>query len=134
MQRILFALPFLLVPAVVLAEDTTPVLPPPAHVQPGDPSSDAGAKAQTNQGKGLSNELSTKGDGGGDVQVYSKTREDGTKVEEYAHDGHVYMIKVTPPHGAPPYYLYENSNGKFVRHLPGGFNHPTPPEWVIKKF
>lgn len=124
----------LMLPAVSPAEDSSPVLPPPAAVQ--DDSS-AGTTADQPPAKetNLNNELAAPAKGSGDVQIYSKTREDGTRIDEYAHHGHVYMIKVTPPHGMPPYYLYDNNgDGKFERRLPGGYQHPSPPEWVIKKF
>ena len=127
-------LTFLLLPAVVQAEDAAPVLPPPSEVQDGPAARETVEPPSTARDTGLSDELAAPGKDD-NVQVYSSTREDGTKIEEYAHHGHVYMVKVTPPHGVPPYYLYDNNgDGKFERRLPGGYKHPSPPEWVIKRF
>jgi len=56
-------------------------------------------------------------------------------VEEYSLHGHVYMIKVSPAIGTPPYYLYDNNgDGNFERRMPGGYKYINPPEWVIKRF
>ena len=124
----------LLLPAVAQAEDTAPVLPPPSEVPDTPAARETVEPKSPARDDSLSRELSSpaKDD---NVQIYSSTREDGTKIEEYAHHGHVYMVKVTPPNGMPSYYLYDNNgDGKFERRLPGGYKHPSPPEWVIKKF
>ncbi len=84
--------------------------------------------------EGLIGELGASG-GDANVEVHASTRKDGTKVEEYSHHGRVYMVKVSPPHGLPPYYLYDkDGDGKFERRLLGGQKRITPPEWVIKRF
>jgi len=116
------------------AEDANPALPPPTEVQ------DSAAALETveppagaAQG-GLHEDISASGDQS-NVEIRSSTRKDGTKIEEYSHRGHVYMIKVTPPGGLPPYYLYDQTgDGKFSRHLPGGIKGVSPPEWVIQRF
>jgi len=120
---------------VAQAEDSRSAMPPPTEVQDSpealetvEPPSSAPRQ------EGLRGELSAPA-GGSNVEVYSSTRKDGTKIEEYSHHGRVYMVKVSPPHGLPPYYLYDNDgDGMFERRLPGGQKHITPPEWVIKRF
>lgn len=68
------------------------------------------------------------------VQVYSYQRGDGAKIEQYSMHGKVYMIKVQPPGGLPPYYLYdEDGSGHFAR-MRNGYKKPSPPMWVIKRF
>jgi len=69
------------------------------------------------------------------AEVRSFTRKDGADVTEYSVKGRVYMIKVQPPGNLPAYYLYDNDgDGVFDRRLPGGYKHPSPPMWIIKKF
>ncbi len=69
------------------------------------------------------------------VQVRAFKRKDGAMVEEYSLHGHVYMVKISPAIGTPPYYLYDrNGNGHFERRMPGGYKYREPPEWVIKRF
>lgn len=66
-------------------------------------------------------------------QVTIKKRESDT-VEEYRVDGKLYMIKVTPANGAPPYYLVDQQgNGNFMRMetMDGGVR---VPQWVIRTF
>jgi len=71
----------------------------------------------------------------GDGEIRSFTREDKAVVTEYAKHGHVYMIKVQPAGGLPPYYLEDsNGDGSFNQHLPGGYKRINPPMWVIKRF
>jgi len=71
----------------------------------------------------------------GDVEIRSYTREDKSKVTEYSKHGHVYMIKVQPAGGLPPYYLEDsNGDGHFNKRLPGGYERVSPPMWVIKRF
>jgi len=71
-----------------------------------------------------------------DVEVHSYLREnDQAKITEYASHGHVYMIKVQPMGGLPPYYLEDdNGDGVFSKRLPGGYKRVNPPMWVIKRF
>ncbi|MCR4304611.1 MAG: DUF2782 domain-containing protein [Gallionella sp.] len=61
------------------------------------------------------------------------TKEAGQTVEEYRANGKVYMIKITPKHGAPYYLVDDQGDGKFVRQesLDSGFR---PPRWVIRRF
>jgi Protein of unknown function (DUF2782) len=127
-----FILLFVLSFPVAQAEDS--VLPPPAAVQDSPEASETVDKPPAPRNEGLSGELNAS-KGGADVEIHSSVRDDGTKIDEYSRHGHVYMIKVSPPHGVPPYYLYDrNGDGKFERLLPGGYKHINPPEWVIKRF
>ncbi|MBX9812680.1 MAG: DUF2782 domain-containing protein [Burkholderiales bacterium] len=54
-------------------------------------------------------------------------------VEEYRVAGKLYMIKVTPPTGAPYYMIDERGDGKFSRQdsFDTGIR---PPLWVIHSF
>jgi len=124
----------LVLPLPAQAEDANPALPPPTKVQNSPAALETVAPpAETSQG-GLNEELSASGDQS-NVEVRSYKRKDGTKIEEYSQRGHVYMVKVTPPGGLPPYYLYDQTgDGKFSRHLPGGIKGISPPEWVIQRF
>lgn len=84
--------------------------------------------------KGLSREFSPSEAGEG-VQVRVFKRKDGATVEEYSLHGHVYVVKISPAIGTPPYYLYDrNGDGHFARRMPGGYKYTAPPEWVIKRF
>ncbi len=116
------------------AEDSASVLPPPTEVQDSREARETVEPPSPPSDEGLRGELSAPTEDS-NVEVYSSTREDGTKIEEFSHHGRVYMVKVTPPHGLPPYYLYDNDgDGQFERRLLGGYKHPSPPEWVIKRF
>ena len=55
------------------------------------------------------------------------------KVEEYRANGRLYMIKVTPPIGAPYYLVDYRGDGKFSRQdgLDPGVHVPM---WVIFSF
>ena len=66
-------------------------------------------------------------------QVTIKRRESDT-VEEYRIAGNLYMIKVYPADGTPPYYLIDQQgNGNFMRMgtMDGGLR---VPQWVIRSF
>ena len=54
-------------------------------------------------------------------------------VEEYRIGGKLYMIKVTPAHGAPYYMIDHRGDGTFARqdHFDSGIR---PPMWVIYQF
>ena len=54
-------------------------------------------------------------------------------VEEYRIGGKLYMIKITPKHGAPYYLVDDRGDGKFARQesLDSGFR---VPRWTIKSF
>jgi len=54
-------------------------------------------------------------------------------VEEYRISGKLYMIKITPPGGAPYYLIDERGDGKFSRQesFDSGIR---PPMWVIHQF
>jgi len=71
----------------------------------------------------------------GDAEIRSYTREDKAKITEYSKHGHVYLIKVQPAGGLPPYYLEDsNGDGKFNQRLPGDYQRINPPMWIIKEF
>lgn len=136
MKRALFPMslifPAMLVAAAAQAEDTMPPLPPPANVENSPAALETVAPPPASE-DGLSGQLSAP-EGDANVEIHSTIREDGTRIEEYARQGRVYMVKVTPPHDMPPYYLYDNNgDGQFERRL-GGNKRPSPPEWVIKRF
>ena len=54
-------------------------------------------------------------------------------VEEFRANGKLYMIKVTPKHGAPYYLVDDRGDGKFSRQesLDSGLR---VPQWVIHRF
>lgn len=58
------------------------------------------------------------------------------KVEEYRMNGKLYMIKVTPSNGMPPYYLVDaKGDGGFIREDIGvGDKGISVPMWVIHTF
>lgn len=117
-----------------LAEDNAPPLPPPSEVADSPAARETVNTPPPEKGGTLSDELSVP-EANSNVQIYSSTREDGTKIEEYSRNGHVYMVKISPPHGLPPYYLYDNNgDGTFERRIMGNYKHPSPPEWVIQRF
>ena len=68
----------------------------------------------------------------GEPQV-TITKQTDLTVEEYRSGGKLYMIKITPKHGAPYYLVDDLGDGKFVRQesLDSGFR---VPRWIIKRF
>jgi len=117
------------VPAI--AADKDGVMPPPTDVHD---SPNARESVETQEkAPNLSEELKGS-DKSGQVEVYSYQRNDGATIQEYSLHGKVYMIKVQPAGGMPPYYLYDEAgNGEFTQ-LPGGYKRPSPPTWVLKRF
>lgn len=122
------ALSFLSMPQAFAAGPDA--LPPPSH--DGHPPA---AEALPPQDKpALNKELSPPGGQQG-VEIRSYRKPDGTEITQYRMHGRVYMIKVQPPNGLPPYYLYDsNGDGRFDRRLPGGYRRISPPTWVIHRF
>lgn len=61
------------------------------------------------------------------------SREAGQTVEEYRANGKLYMIKITPKHGAPYYLVDDRGDGKFSRQegLDSGLR---VPRWVLFSF
>jgi len=116
----------------VLAADRSSALPPPTEVQN---TPEAQETVQPLKDKGsLVREFSTT-EAGKDVQVRIFKRKSGATVEEYSLHGRVYMVKISPSTGTPPYYLYDrNGDGNFTRRMPGGYKYINPPEWVIQRF
>jgi len=133
-RHLFFLLSFLIFVPVftVMAADRSSALPPPTEVQ------NTPEAKETVQPPGKQNNLSEEfaaPEAGKDTQVRVFKRKDGATVEEYSLHGHVYMIKVSPAIGTPPYYLYDNNgDGNFERRMPGGYKYINPPEWVIKRF
>jgi Protein of unknown function (DUF2782) len=68
----------------------------------------------------------------GEPQVVITKQADQT-IEEYRANGKLYMIKITPKHGAPYYLVDDRGDGKFARQesLDSGFR---VPRWIIKRF
>jgi len=117
----------------VVAADRSSALPPPTEMQ-NTPEASETAQQQPGRQDNLNEEFAAP-KAGKDVQVRVFKRKDGATVEEYSLHGRVYMIKVSPDVGTPPYYLYDdNGNGNFERRMPGGYKYFSPPEWVIKRF
>ncbi len=116
----------ILLPLTTWARDAAP-LPPPTASPPETTTSGDAPGVTPDEAKAITEVESA------DVRAY--TRKDGTTVTEYARHGRVYMIKVQPPGGLPPYYLYdEHGDGQFSRRLPGSYKHLAPPQWVIQEF
>jgi len=137
MVKILFLFPLMILLALstpaAQAGDSAAALPPPGSVLE-SPAATETVEPPAGSDGDLSSELVAP-EGDSNVEIRSSVREDGTKIEEYAHHGRVYMVKISPPHGLPPYYLYDNTgDGTFERHLHGGNKRTHPPEWVIKRF
>lgn len=129
----LFVLSMALSVPVAQAEDSISALPPPTEVQD-SPEAMETVDPPAADDNSLSKEFSSPA-GDADVEILSSVREDGTKIEEYSRHGRVYLVKISPPHGLPPYYLYDSDgDGKFERRLLGNHKHIAPPEWVIKRF
>ncbi|MDQ6958681.1 MAG: DUF2782 domain-containing protein [Mariprofundaceae bacterium] len=133
-RHLFFLLSFLIsVPVFpAIAADQSSALPPPTGVQN---TPEAKETVQPSSQHNLSDEFATP-EAGKDTQVRVFKRKDGATVEEYSLHGRVYMIKVSPAIGTPPYYLYDNNgDGSFKRQRPpGGNKYFNPPEWVIKRF
>lgn len=53
-------------------------------------------------------------DGQTPPDVAITTKANGDTVETYSRNGHVYMMRVTPKHGVPQTYHYDNPNGSLV--------------------
>lgn len=121
-------LSFLSVPPAIAAGPEA--LPPPS---PGDHPA-ASEPLPPQEKSGLKKELAPPGAMEG-VHIRSYQKPDGTGITEYSMHGKVYMIKVQPPGGLPPYYLYDtNGDGRFNRRLPGDYKMISPPTWVIHRF
>lgn len=115
-----------------MAADRSSALPPPTNVQD-TPEARETVQSSSN-GHPLGKQFTTP-DGDKDVQVRIFKRKNGAVVKEYSLNGHVYMVKISPVTGTPPYYLYDNNgDGKFEKRMPGGYRDIVPPEWVIQRF
>jgi len=134
-RHFFFLLSFLIFVPVftVMAADRSSALPPPTGVQN---TPEAKEMVQPPGGQNNLRDEFAAPKAGKDTQVRVFKRKDGATVEEYSQHGRVYMIKVSPAIGTPPYYLYDNNgDGSFTRQIPpGGNKYFNPPEWVIKRF
>ncbi len=65
--------------------------------------------------------------------VITIRKEGGNTMEEYRIGGRLYMIKVTPPVGAPYYLVDPNGQGGFSR-VEGPVAPTAVPKWVIFQF
>jgi len=135
MKRHLFLLliSILCVPVLsAMAADRSSALPPPTNVQNTHESRET-VRPSSNDDS-LNKQFTTLNDNK-DVQVRIFKRKNGATVKEYSLHGRVYMVKISPITGTPPYYLYDNNgDGKFEKRLPGGYRDIVPPEWVIQRF
>ena len=61
------------------------------------------------------------------------TRDGESTTEEYRINGQLYMVKVTPD-GAPPYYLYKETEGSGWLRVEGISEPLIIPQWVIFEF
>lgn len=68
-----------------------------------------------------------------DAPQVTITRQADMTVEEYRAGGKLYMIKITPKHGAPYYLVDDKGDGKFARQesMDSGLR---VPRWIIKRF
>lgn len=130
----LFTLSLSLLWATLSFAADTVLAPPESSHQRTAPASSANLEAPQNESN-LQKELAPPKQSD-DVEVHSYLREnDDAKITEYASHGHVFMIKVQPMGGLPPYYLEDdNGDGVFRKRLPGGYERINPPMWVIKRF
>jgi len=115
-----------------VAADQSAALPPPTDVQNTPAAQETIESTPNNDDLG---KTFAAPEVGKDTQVRIFKRKDGATVEEYSLHGHVYMVKISPSIGTPPYYLYDrNGDGHFTRRMPGGYKYIHPPEWVIQRF
>lgn len=60
---------------------------------------------------------------------------EGERVEEYMRDGRVYMVKITPDNGFPPYYyMDEDGDGQLEIQDSDGQGAVRPVYWKIKEW
>lgn len=57
----------------------------------------------------------------------------GERIEEYRLRGKLYMIRITPPGGAPYYLIDQMGRGEFTRHE-GPVAPTAVPHWVLHTF
>jgi hypothetical protein len=58
------------------------------------------------------------------------TEKEVQTIEEYRAGGQLYMVKITPKHGAP-YYLIDNDGDGKLETRRTGLEDPIIPQWVI---
>ena len=63
------------------------------------------------------------------------TTEEDEIVEEYSSNGRVYMVKVTPPHGKPYYYMDMDGDGQLeLQDRDDAFSPVKPVVWKVKEW
>jgi hypothetical protein len=63
------------------------------------------------------------------------TTEEDEVIEEYSSSGRVYMVKVTPAHGVPYYYMDLDGDGQLELQDPdNSFSPVKPVVWKVKEW
>lgn len=61
--------------------------------------------------------------------------EDDKVIEEYSYNGRVYLVKVTPEHGVPYYYMDVDGDGQLeLQKQDNALNPVQPILWKVKKW
>ncbi len=70
-------------------------------------------------------------DNAADPQV-TIVKQKNKKIEEYRINGQLYMVKITPEHGAPYYLHKEAQHGRWI--MDGPLQPTSIPQWVVIDF
>ena len=63
------------------------------------------------------------------------TTEDDKVIEEYSYNGRVYLVKVTPDHGVPYFYMDVDGDGQLeLQKSDDALNPVQPILWKLKKW
>jgi len=63
------------------------------------------------------------------------TTEDDKVIEEYSYNGRVYLVKVTPDHGVPFYYMDVDGDGQLeLQKNDNALNPVQPILWKVKQW
>ena len=68
------------------------------------------------------------------AQEVTTRTEDGQTIEEYRHQGKLYMVRVTPRHGRPYVLVDQRGDGQFTRQDNPLGTGLRVPQWVIFEF
>ena len=60
--------------------------------------------------------------------------EEDRRVEEYSHNGQVYMVKITPKVGLPYYYIDSDGDGNLETTPNKGIAPVQPAHWKVKEW